>query len=77
MSIRLPDRIWNEDSDNFKVGRLAPLPRGYIEKKCPKCHGPLTGAIICFPNGRAVIPTADDADPNILCISCGYWADAL
>jgi hypothetical protein len=73
--IKLPARIW---SDDFKVVGLAPLPVGYAARSCPKCgKDDLTGAIIHWTAGPAAIPDTSEVDPNILCLACGYWADAL
>jgi hypothetical protein len=44
------------------------LPVGWARARCAKCaSASLTGALIT--------PTADEDDPNILCLSCGYWSD--
>jgi hypothetical protein len=45
------------------------LPLGAIGMPCPKCgtDEPLVGALIS--------QTADEKDPNILCLVCGYWRD--
>jgi len=73
----IPSRIWNDDSEsNFKVGRLTRVPVGFKNRPCLKCgKASLSGAIICTPDGTPVIESADDDDPNILCLSCGYWFD--
>lgn len=53
---------------NFHVRGLVALPIGLKECKCPKCGGTnLKGALIT--------ETADEQDPNILCMDCGYWRD--
>ena len=68
----IPDRIWNE-KDPLEGGvknGLAGLPRGYQggAVRCVKCgSNNISGALIT--------PTADQADPNILCLNCGYWWD--
>lgn len=72
----IPPHIWNVFESNFRVGRLTRVPIGLKNHPCPKCGKPtLSGAIICTPDGRPVIESADDDDPNILCLSCGYWFD--
>ena len=60
-------RAWTDDkSDKRQPRGYEPLPKGLVGKKCPKCGSPnLTGAIIS--------ETADEADPNVLCMDCGYW----
>lgn len=73
-------KIWNDESDNFRLARHTALPRGDVDGhvRCPKCRSSnITGAIICNAHGSQVIESADDADPNKLCIDCGYWADAF
>lgn len=63
------EKIWTDyDSDYTEVISTCPLPEGLKETKCPKCGSEnVTGAIIT--------PTADEDDPNILCLDCGYWRD--
>jgi hypothetical protein len=48
---------------------LVPLPKGLIGSSCTNCRsrGSLTGALIT--------DTADERDPNLLCLDCGYWRD--
>lgn len=62
-------RIWTDDlDDKRKLRGFVPLPKGLKNAKCVKCDGSnLTGAIIT--------ETADEDDPNILCIDCKYWRD--
>ena len=66
----LQDRLW---SDNDYIGDttlrgVVPLPVGLRNSQCPKCHSKnIRGAII--------MPTADEQDPNIICLDCGYWWD--
>ena len=75
----IPKKIWNEDRDDYQVRKLAQLPFGYRTGKiCPKCgSASLSGALICFENGELVISSTDEDDPNIVCLGCGYWADAF
>jgi hypothetical protein len=74
----VPHKVWNGESSNFVVGKITSLPVGYQQVTCPNCgQSRLTGAIIHHPDGKPVIPGSDDADPNLLCLSCGFWADAF
>lgn len=58
---------WSDDrSDTRQPRGYVPLPRGVIGTKCPKCGSEnLSGAIIT--------ETANETDPNIICLDCGYW----
>lgn len=72
----IPSQIWDESRNDFRVGRLTRVPRGLVDSACRKCGKfKLSGAIICTQDGKPVIDSADDDDPNILCLSCGYWYD--
>lgn len=72
----IPQRIWTDYGSDFRVGRLTRVPVGLKNHPCSKCGKPtLSGAIICTSDGRPVIESADDDDPNILCLNCGYWFD--
>jgi len=80
------EKIWNDSGDDFVLGSYAPLPFGYRSKddptvsnrNCPKCGSDkLIGAIILRPDGKQAIEGSDEADPNILCTNCGYWADSM
>ncbi len=45
-----------------------PLPVGVLGAACPRCGSPsLIGALIT--------ENADESDPNLLCLDCGYWRD--
>ncbi len=57
------------DNPGVKNG-LADLPRGYQggASRCQRCKSKnISGALIT--------PTADYADPNIICLDCGSWWD--
>jgi DNA-binding XRE family transcriptional regulator len=62
-------KLWTDyESDYGSIRELTPLPVGIANSVCPKCGSEhLTGALIT--------PTADEYDPNILCMDCGYWRD--
>jgi len=54
--------------DNRQVRRQVPLPRGWQDRSCIACGGSqLIGAVIT--------ETADEFDPNILCLECLNWWD--
>ena len=64
------DKIWTDS--NYKgdttLRGIVPVPIGLKGSKCPKCKSEnIRGAII--------MPTADEQDPNIICLDCGYWWD--
>ena len=68
--------VWNDKADGAMVATLTPLPKGWTRATCPHCHcGPLTGAIVSYPDGPRVIESADEADPNLLCLNCGWFDD--
>ncbi len=76
MKTDTPEKIWNEERDDFRILRYEPLPVGFVSMPCAKCGATkLSGAIIGLPDGKPVIPSADTADPNIVCLKCGYWHD--
>lgn len=61
--------IWTDNKEDKRISRgLYSLPVGYKDAKCPKCKG---GKIA----GAFITETADEQDPNILCLECGYWFD--
>jgi len=62
-------KIWTDlENDDRVVKRYVDLPKGMKEAKCIKCGGSnLIGAIIT--------ETADEQDPNIVCLDCGFWRD--
>ena len=61
--------IWTDNEKDKRTLRgLCSLPIGYRKAKCSKCKSEkLSGALIT--------ETADEQDPNILCLDCGYWFD--
>lgn len=63
------NQIINESKkEELKINGTCPLPIGCKDEKCLNCgSNNLTGAIIT--------ETADEQDPNILCLDCGYWRD--
>jgi len=70
VSQTIQDKLWTDVKgyDNVTIRGFAPLPLGLNEEKCPKCGKKnLRGALIT--------KTADQLDPNILCMECGYWRE--
>lgn len=66
----LQSKLWtdNEYTGDTTIRGFAPLPVGLVGTKCPKCGSAnLRGVII--------MPSADEQDPNIMCLDCGYWRD--
>ena len=65
------EKIWTDNENDEREVNFrgtVPLPAGLRGSKCPKCGSyNLKGAIIS--------KTADEQDPNILCLDCGYWRD--
>ena len=64
------EKLWTDNNykGDTKIRGLAPLPVGLRGSKCKKCGSEdISGALI--------MPTADNSDPNILCLDCGYWCD--
>lgn len=58
----------DEKTNDLEIRGKCPLPKGCENEKCTKCGSSnLIGAIIT--------ETADEQDPNILCLDCGYWRD--
>jgi hypothetical protein len=57
-----------DSPDILQLHPLAPLPVGWRDRPCPKCGGhSLSGALIT--------ESADDFDPNLICLRCGHWWD--
>lgn len=66
----LQDKLWTDNNYNGDktIRGIVPVPVGYVNGKCPKCGSKnIRGAII--------MPTADEQDPNLMCLDCGYWWD--
>lgn len=66
----LQNRLWTENnySGDCTIRGIVPVPTGYIDGRCPKCQSKnIRGAII--------MPSADEQDPNLICLDCGYWWD--
>jgi len=70
---------WNEHHSvdlGFRIGTLTSLPPHNCGKRCPNCgSSELAGVIIVTANGSLAVPDSDAADPNIYCMTCGYWWD--
>lgn len=63
------EKIWTDyESEYTEVKTTCSLPSGLVDTVCPKCGSAnIVGAIIT--------EDADESDPNILCLDCGYWRD--
>jgi len=66
----LQDKLWTDNnySGDTTIRGFAPLPVGLRNSKCPKCQSENIRGVI-------IMPTADEQDPNIICLDCGYWRD--
>jgi DNA-directed RNA polymerase subunit M/transcription elongation factor TFIIS len=60
--------IWSDREDQpYFVRALVPPPKSHL-KCCPKCNSRnISGALI--------MKSADESDPNLVCLNCGYWWD--
>ena len=69
-SSSLQDKLWTDNnySGDTTIKGFAPLPIGLQNSKCPKCNSSNIRGIM-------IMPTADEQDPNIICLDCGYWWD--
>ena len=67
--MKFDKKLWSDNrNENIEIRAFVPLPKGAEGTTCPKCgSNHLQGVIIT--------DTADEADPNILCMDCGYWRD--
>lgn len=64
------ENLWTDSdySGESVIRGFSPLPIGIKGSKCPKCASRnLAGVLITV--------SADESDPNILCLDCGYWRD--
>lgn len=68
-SENLQDKLWTDSKHKDSTLRgIVPVPVGLRNCRCPKCNSiNIKGAIIT--------PSADEQDPNIVCLDCGYWWD--
>lgn len=66
----IQDKLWTDNnySGDTTIRGFAPLPVGLQNSECPKCHSKNIKGVI-------IMPTADEQDPNIICLDCGYWFD--
>jgi len=64
------ENIWTDNNYNgdTTVRGLVPLPIGLKDSQCPKCQSKNISGVI-------IMPTADEQDPNIICLDCEYWWD--
>lgn len=64
----LQDKLWTDNNylGDTTIRGFAPLPIGLQGAHCPKCHS-------VNLRGCMIMPTADEQDPNIVCLDCGYW----
>ena len=69
-------KAWNDEGNDFRILSFQPLPVGLMSTACGGCGSKnLSGAIIAFPDGTPVIPSADADDPNVVCLGCEKWWD--
>lgn len=70
LSSPLQDKLWTDNNytGDTTINGFAPLPVGLRSSKCPKCKSSNI-------RGVMIMPTADEQDPNIVCLDCGYWWD--
>lgn len=63
------EKLWTDDKDKkYTLRGTVPVPVGLKNCRCPKCNSMnISGALIT--------ETADEQDPNIICLDCGYWWD--
>lgn len=66
----LQDRLWTDNNyiGDKTIRGIVPVPVGHVNGKCPKCNSKNIRGVI-------IMPTADEQDPNLLCLDCGYWWD--
>lgn len=66
----IQNKLWTDNnfSGDTTIKGFAPLPIGLRNAKCPKCQSSNI-------RGVMIMPTADEQDPNIVCLDCGYWWD--
>ncbi len=73
----MPEKIWN-DRGRYGFLEWAELPFGYRNAvpACRKCGSKnVSAAIIEAQLGGPAIEGTDQADPNMLCLDCGFWWD--
>ena len=66
----IQEKLWTDEVgyENATIRGFAPLPAGLVNTKCPKCGNANLRGVLITQN-------ADEQDPNIVCIDCGYWRD--
>lgn len=66
----LQEKLWTDNhySGDTSINGFAPLPIGLRNSKCPKCQSSNIRGVL-------IMPSADEQDPNIICLDCGYWWD--
>lgn len=65
----IQEKAWTEcNHQGNKIRGFAPLPVGLRYSSCPKCGSYNISGVL-------IIPEADEQDPNIICLDCGYWWD--
>ena len=63
------EKVWTDcNFSGTTIRGFAPLPVGYRSCACPKCGS-------YNISGVMIMPEADEQDPNIICLDCGYWWD--
>lgn len=66
----LERKLWTDEKNTSSntIRGIVPLPEGYKSSSCSKCGSYNIKGIL-------LTPTSDEADPNIVCLDCGYWCD--
>jgi len=69
-SMNLQEKLWTDNNykGDLTIRGIVPVPVGYRDGKCPKCQSKNIRGVI-------IMPTADEQDPNLICLDCGYWWD--
>ena len=64
------EKIWTDGNHKgaAAIRGMVSVPIGLKDHKCPKCQSENISGVL-------IMPTADEQDPNIICIDCGYWWD--
>jgi len=71
-------RFWSDDGGRDLFAALTPLPPGYARCRCPQCGSRrISGALLRDDAGCAIVASADELDPCLLCLGCHFWADSF
>ncbi len=69
-TVSLQNKLWTDNNytGDVSIRGFAPLPIGLRGSSCRKCKSSNIRGVI-------IMPTADEQDPNLICLDCGYWWD--